>query len=81
MLDHILTNLHMVNSLTKLLTKGKFDKLGENLGLLEKKSHKDEVLDYLVGPSWSHLSLEKLSSTRIAELDCGTPVRKILKYN
>ena len=37
MLDHILTKLNMVNSLTKLLTKGKFDKLGENLGLLEKK--------------------------------------------
>ena len=79
MLYHILIKLHMVNRLTKLLTKGKFDKLGENLGLLEKKISR--VLDYLVGLSWSHLSLEKLSSTRIAKLDCGTPVRKILKYN
>ena len=78
MLDHILTKLHMVNSLTKLLTKGKFDKLGENLGLLGKKKF-SRVLGYLVGPSWSHLSLEKLSSTRIAKLDCGTPVRNILK--
>ena len=76
MLDHILTKLHMVNSLTKLLTKGKFDKLGENLGLLEKKILKSVRL-----PSWSHLSLENLRSTRIAELDCGTPVRNILKYN
>ena len=48
MLDHILTKLHMVNSLTKLLTKGKFDKLGENLGLLGKKKF-SRVLDYLVG--------------------------------
>ena len=79
MLDHILKKLHTVNSLKKLLTKGKFDKLGENLGLLEKKISR--VLDYLVGSSWSHLSLEKLSRTRIAKLDCGTPVRNILKYN
>ena len=79
MLDHILKKLHMVNSLTKLLEKGKFDKLGENLGLLEKKKI-SRVLDYLVGPSWSHLSLEKLSSTKIAKLDCGTLVKKILKY-
>ena len=50
MLDHILTKLHMVNSLTKLLTKGKFDKLGENLGLLEKKNLKSVRL-----PSWFEL--------------------------
>ena len=80
MLGHILKKFHMVNSLTELLTKGKFDKLGENLGLLEKINF-SRVLDYLVGPSWSHLSLEKLRNTRIAELDCGTPVRKILKYS
>lgn len=51
MLDHILTKLHMVNSLTKLLTKGKFDKLGENLGLLEKKI----ILKSVRLPSWSEL--------------------------
>jgi len=51
MMDHILKKLHMVNSLTKILTKGKFDKLGENLGLLEKK----KFLKSVRLPSWFDL--------------------------
>ena len=48
MLDHILKKFHMVNSFTKLLTKGKFDKFGENLGLLEKKNSQECYITYLV---------------------------------